>query len=280
MLRLTLLVAASLSAFAANSLLCRKALASELIDPVSFTTIRILSGAVVLFLLVLSRGKIKSSLQSGSWLGAALLIIYALTFSLGYISLDSGTGALILFGLVQVTMIVSARRSGERLGLVQYSGLGIAIIGLTYLLLPGVTAPNPTGALLMAASGLAWALYTLAGKTATNPMTTTFGNFLRAAPLALIASLVTLSQVEITSTGLILGTLSGGITSGLGYILWYSTLPKLSTTQASILQTLTPPLTSLAGIIFLNEVFTARLGISSALILAGVLLALLANKKK
>ena len=268
-----IVTALSMIAFAANSLLCRMALGGGLIDPTSFTTIRILSGAIAL--IPISRyfaKREKASGSSGSWISGGTLFIYALTFSLAYVTLTTGTGALILVGAVQVSMIGFALKTGERLGFLQWTGLAVAIGGLVYLLLPGISAPDPIGALLMGIAGIAWGAYSLRGKSAHNPIAMTAGNFLRAAPITIVASIALLSTRHFEPAGIVLALSSGAITSGLGYVIWYVAMRRLATSHASIIQLSVPVLAAIAGIIFLSEQLSMRLIVAGILILGGIAL--------
>lgn len=268
------LTAFTLMAFAANSLLTRQALGSELIDPVSFTLIRLGSGALAL--LPLSRlvsEKHAPGTQRGSWGSGFALFAYAGAFSLAYLSLNAGVGALILFGSVQVTMITGALRSGERLGAVQWIGGMVAIGGLVYLLLPGGSAPDPVGGLLMCAAGIAWGVYSMRGRGAPAPVSMTAGNFLRSVPFALLFAALGFASMHLESAGVLLAITSGVITSGLGYVLWYRALRDLTTVQASLVQLLVPVLAGFGGVLLLSEQITTRLALASVFILGGVALA-------
>jgi drug/metabolite transporter (DMT)-like permease len=277
-----LLTVFTLIAFAANSLLTRMALDGGFIDPLSFTALRLSSGALALIpigWLANVRTVIKSEpTTNGTWWSGLALFAYAAAFSLAYVSLTTGTGALILFGAVQVTMIGAALKSGERLDLSQWAGLLAAVGGLVYLVLPGLAAPDPLGVLLMCVAGMAWGVYSLRGKGAAAPAAMTAGNFLRSAPLALIVSLVALSSAHWETAGILLALTSGIVTSGLGYILWYKALGGLTTTQASVVQLLVPVLAALGGVAFLSELLSLRLIIASGLILGGVALAVLKRR--
>jgi len=265
------LTALTLMAFAANSLLCRLALGGNLIDPVSFTTLRLGSGALALALVSrLVAGPAASQKSRGSWASGLALFAYAAAFSLAYVSLHAGTGALILFGAVQVTMIGAGLRSGERIGGVQWAGFAAAFCGLIYLVLPGLSAPDPAGALLMALAGVAWGVYSIRGKGAPAPVPMTAGNFLLATPLALLASLLGLASIHLEPLGVLLALVSGALTSGLGYVLWYTVLRSLTTTQASVAQLLVPALAAFGGVVFLSEQVSLRLVWASILILGGV----------
>jgi drug/metabolite transporter (DMT)-like permease len=278
-----LLTAFTLIAFAANSLLTRMALDGGFIDPISFTALRLSSGALALVpigWLANSRTMTKPgpAATNGTWGSGIALFAYAAAFSLAYVSLTTGTGALILFGAVQITMMSAALKSGERLGPLQWLGLTAAVGGLIYLVLPGLAAPDPLGALLMCVAGMAWGVYSLRGRGAAAPVAMTAGNFLRSAPLALIVSLVALRSAHWETAGIFLALTSGIITSGLGYILWYKALGGLTTTQASVVQLLVPVLAALGGVAFLSELLSLRLIIASGLILGGVGLAVLKRR--
>ena len=264
---LTLLV---LLAFAGNSILCRLALRATNIDPATFTSFRLLSGALVLWVLVSTfrrnvRGK-------GNWGSALALLAYAAALSYAYIDLPTGLGALLLFAAVQVTMIGHALTYGERLQVFQWLGFGLAIAGLVGLLLPGLTTPPLIGSTLMLASGIAWGVYSLRGKGAGDPTRVTAGNFMRAVPIALLLSLLTLGQMQWDATGVLYAVISGGITSGLGYSLWYMVLPHLRSTTAASLQLSVPVIASLGGVLFVGEALTLRLVLAAIAILGGIAL--------
>ena len=275
------LTALTLVAFAANSLLCRMALGGSLIDPVSFTTIRLLSGVIILIPVSQLLSESPSALESkGSWGSGFALFLYAASFSLAYVSLDTGIGALILFGSVQATMIGAVLRSGERPLPAQWLGLAIALCGLVYLVWPGFTAPNPLGALLMSVSGIAWGIYSVRGKDVAAPISSTTGNFVRAAPWAGAVSAIALSRIHVEAAGVLLALVSGMLTSGLGYVLWYSVLRRITTTQAAIVQLLVPILAAFGGVAFLAEQVSVRLAVASILILGGVGMAVLKRTPK
>lgn len=276
-----LLTTATMVAFAANSLLGRMALAGDLIDPVSFTTVRLLSGAIALVLISALVSKPEATWRSeGSWGLGLALFTYALAFSLAYVSLSAGMGALILFGSVQVVMIGAALRAGEVLRPVQWLGTFAALGGLVYLVLPGITAPDPLGAVLMGLSGIAWGVYSVRGKDARAPVAMTAGNFVRSAPLAIAASIVALSMIHTKPLGIMLALVSGVVTSGLGYALWYKALRGLTTTRASVVQLTVPLLAAFGGVVFLSETVSARLILSSVLILGGVALVVVNRKSQ
>lgn len=261
-------------AFAANSLLCRMALGGGLIDPASFTMIRLASGAMILA--PIARWSVASENRgegSGSWLSGAALFGYAVAFSFAYLWLSTGMGALILFAAVQITMMASALLSGERLTTWQWLGSLLALGGLVYLVLPGISAPDPAGALLMGIAGLCWGIYSIRGKGAMSPIAMTSGNFARSAPLAIAVSALMWRSMQLEPTGVLLALTSGMVTSGLGYVLWYQALRGLTTAQASIVQLLVPVLAAFGGVIVLAEEVSLRLVLASGLILGGVAIA-------
>lgn len=276
-LRTAVLTAAALAAFAGNSLLCRAALANTGIDPASFTTVRLLSGAVVLWLIVLMRGGSRDG--NGNWLSALALFAYAAGFSFAYVHLPAATGALILFGAVQMTMIGHGLWSGERLGKPQIAGLLLACGGLMALLMPGLSAPPLAGALLMLGAGIAWGIYSLRGKASGDPLKVTAGNFLRAAPISLILSLLLSGHTTLDAAGIWYAMLSGALASGGGYAIWYTVLPALKSTSAASLQLSVPVIAALGGIAFLGEGMSLRLVLSSAAVIAGIAMALSAVKR-
>lgn len=282
-MHVAILTAVTLIAFAANSILCRMALGGELIDPVTFTTLRLVSGAAILLPIArVAAGtnpvvEGQSPPRQGSWPSGIALFAYAIAFSLAYLSLDAGMGALILFGCVQATMIGAGLQSGERFQSAQWVGLVAALGGLVYLVLPGMAAPDPLGALLMSISGVAWGIYSLRGRNVAAPVLSTAANFARTAPLALVASALAFASAHAETRGVLLALASGTITSGLGYVLWYKALRGLTTTQASIVQLLVPVLAAFGGVLFLGEQVSARLAVASAWILGGVATAILAR---
>ncbi len=268
----------ALIAFAANSVLCRLALGEDTIDAASFTTIRLVSGALVLLVLVGASVKTSAADDSGSWTSAFMLFLYAVTFSFAYISLNTGTGALILFASVQATMIIFAICKGERLGLMGSLGLFAALAGLTYLVFPGLTAPSPSGAALMAVAGISWGIYSLRGRGSRSPVAVTRDNFLRSTPFVLLISLIFFQDLHITFKGAFFAALSGGLTSAIGYVIWYAALRDHSATSAALVQLLVPVLAALGGVVLLSEALTVRLLLSSAMIIGGVALALTQRK--
>ncbi len=266
-LRLWLLVAAAMLAFAGNSVLCRLALRDGGIDAASFTSLRLVSGALVLWLIVRLRGGARTG---GDMLSAFALFAYAAGFSFAYLSLSTGTGALILFAAVQATMIGRGLISGERLSPVQWCGLALAMAGLVGLLLPGVSAPPVVGALLMLAAGIAWGAYSLRGRGAGDATAKTAGNFLRAVPFALVLSVIMLRDVHADAIGIACALVSGALTSGIGYAVWYTALPQLRATSAATVQLSVPALAAIAGIALLGEPPTWRLALATLAILGGI----------
>ncbi|WP_215396003.1 DMT family transporter [Rheinheimera oceanensis] len=275
--RVVLLTLLALIAFAGNSLLCRAALAHTQIDAASFTAIRLVSGAVVLWALVALRRAEHSG--RGNWLSALALFVYAAGFSFAYIQLNTGIGALILFGAVQTSMIACGLWRGERFSLLQWLGLLLACSGLIGLLLPGLSAPPLSGALLMLAAGVAWGVYSLRGKGAGDPLAVTSGNFIRAVPMALLLSVLLIKQASLDSAGVGYALLSGVLTSGIGYAIWYTALPLLKATTAATAQLSVPLLAALGGVLLLQEPLTLRLLLASLAILGGIALVVLAANR-
>jgi drug/metabolite transporter (DMT)-like permease len=267
----------ALLAFAANSVLCRLALGENAIDPSSFTIIRLISGIIILMAVMqLSEKSNNVKLKSkGSWLAASMLFIYAIAFSFGYVSLDTGTGALILFGSVQITMIITSVISGNKLHISEWLGLLIAFSGFVYLIIPDLVTPSLMGFMLMTISGVAWGFYTLLGRTSQSPLSDTVYNFLRTSPFILVLIFFGLNDIHLTYTGIVLAVLSGAIASGLGYFVWYIALKGLSVTQAAVVQLFVPIIAATGGVIFTHELITLRLIESSALVLGGILMVIL-----
>jgi len=268
-----ILTCIAMLAFAANSVLCRLALGAAAIDAASFTTIRLSSGAAMLMLLAAGRRREIISGQRGSWRSAVMLFLYAGAFSFAYQNLSAGTGALILFASVQLTMLLYAIFSGEHPGAAEWFGLALAFGGLVYLVSPGLTAPPALNAGLMAIAGVAWGVYSLRGRGASDALGVTAGNFLRSAPFAIIATLVTIGTGHATQRGVVLAILSGALTSGIGYAIWYAALRNLTATRAALVQLSVPVIAALGGVALLNENVTARLVIASVLVLSGIALA-------
>lgn len=276
--RIVALTILALLAFAGNSLLCRAALSRTHIDAASFTTVRLLAGALMLWVLLRLRGGARPG--KGNWLSALALFAYAAGFSFSYLHLPAAAGALILFGAVQATMIAYGLWSGERLRPVQLLGLLLAGAGLLGLLLPGLSAPPLASALLMLGAGMAWGIYSVRGKGAGDALTVTAGNFLRAAPMALAVSLVLLRSASPDPAGAWYAFLSGALTSGVGYALWYTALPFLKSTTAAAVQLGVPTIAALGGVVFLDEPLTLRLLAASAAIIGGIALVVLAGKPR
>lgn len=269
--RLIVLTALTMLAFAGNSLLCRIALKQTQIDAATFTTIRLVSGAVALGL----AARLRRGPGGGNWLSALALFVYAAGFSFAYLSLTAATGALLLFGSVQATMIGHGLWRGERFTPRQLAGLVLAVAGLVGLLLPGFERPSLVGAVLMLSAGAAWGAYSLRGKGAGDPTSVTAGNFLRAVPLTILLSLCLYATANLDPVGVSCALASGAITSGVGYAIWYSVLPSLKATAAATVQLSVPVLASLGGVIFLGEALSLRLSLASVAILGGIALVIL-----
>ncbi|MEM9448429.1 MAG: DMT family transporter [Cyanobacteria bacterium P01_E01_bin.6] len=269
-LKTVLLTVLTLIAFAANSLLTRMALGAESIDAASFITLRLASGAFMLWAIALFSNSKPTKQFQGKWTAALMLFIYAVAFSFAYLQLTAGTGALILFGTVQITMIATAVKQGETPQRLEWIGVGLAIVGLGYLFAPGLEAPPIVAAGLMVIAGVAWGFYSILGRGTKVPIAYTTINFTRAVPFALGVSLVSMSDIQISKAGIILALLSGAIASGVGYAIWYAALKGLTGTQAATVQLAVPILAALGGIFFLQEVLTLRLVIASVMILGGI----------
>ena len=273
--RLFILTLLAMIAFAANSLLCRAALKQTSIDAASFTFIRIFSGAAVLWLIMKTRNTAWK--EAGNWPSALALFAYATGFSFAYNSLSAGTGALLLFGAVQATMILWGLRRGERLHAIQIVGVIVAATGLIVLLFPGLSAPPLIGSILMLGAGVAWGIYSLRGKTARDSIAATAANFLRAVPLAAIVNIGLLPWARLDRAGIAYAVISGAITSGLGYVIWYSVLSdsmpiRLGSTSAATVQLSVPVLAATGGILLLGEPITLRYVFASFAVLGGIAL--------
>ena len=267
-------------AFAGNSLLCRVALKHTSIDAASFTTVRMLSGACMLWLVVRLRSSTGSAARTGerrggNWLSACALFVYATGFSFAYVSMPAATGALLLFGAVQATMIGYGVFKGERMHTLQIVGLALAMAGLVALMLPGLATPTLLSALSMLSAGVAWGVYSLHGKGVGDPTRVTAGNFMRAVPMALGLSLLMANHQSLDSSGLGLAVLSGALASGLGYAIWYQALPFIKATQAATVQLSVPVLAALGGIAFIGEAVTGPMLLASGAILGGIGLVIL-----
>jgi len=266
--RVFLWTALAMVAFAGNSLLCRAALKDTAIDAATFSTIRMASGAIALWIIVRVRDGARP--PEGSWLSAFWLVAYAIAFSFAYLTLTAATGALLLFGAVQATMIGAGLLKGERFTALQLGGVALALGGLAGLLLPGVSAPPPLGAALMLFAGLSWGFYSLRGRGAGDATRVTAGNFARAVPFAVLASILALARVSVDTQGMLLAVASGAITSGVGYAIWYTALPNLKATVAATVQLSVPPIAALGAVLFLGESITLRLVACSVAILGGI----------
>lgn len=267
------LTAAAMLAFAANSLLCRLALQRGLIDPASFASIRLAAGAITLVVIVRLRSD-RSAPGHTDWLAAAMLFAYVAFFSFAYLTLPAGTGALILFGAVQVTMFSVGLRSGEMFRPIAWFGLALAVTGLVYLVSPGVAAPPLLGAVMMAIAGMAWGVYSLRGRGVSDPLAATAGNFVRAVPLALVLSALLAANAYADAAGVALAIASGAVTSGIGYVIWYAALSRLSAMRAATVQLSVPLIAAFGGVVLLSEAVTPRLLAASAAILGGIALVL------
>lgn len=276
-MRVALLTALAMIAFAGNSLLCRLALKHTAIDPASFTSIRIVSGALALWIILRLRGG--PSKAAGSWSSALALFAYAAAFSFAYVTLSAGTGALLLFGAVNGTMIGHGLWTGERLRGSQVAGLVLAFAGLVGLLLPGLEAPPLLGAASMLGAGIAWGIYSLGGKRAGDATAATAGNFLRAVPLAVVLLVAAMWRVSLDRAGLVYAVMSGALTSGVGYAIWYTALRGLAASSAATVQLSVPVIAAVAGVLFLGETITLRLVIASVAILGGIALVILVRAR-
>lgn len=298
--RLFILTLLAMVAFASNSLLCRLALKQTSIDAASFTFIRIFSGAVVLWLIMRMRNASKSSNsslvtglprrshakaghlslpQAGNWPSALALFAYAAAFSFAYVSLSAATGALLLFGAVQATMIIWGLRKGEPLHLRQFFGLALALAGLIVLLLPGLSAPPLGGAILMLSAGVAWGIYSLRGRGTSDAISATAGNFLRAVPFAAVLALALLAGMHLDRAGMTYAILSGAIASGVGYVIWYIALPGLKATSAATVQLSVPVLAAAGGILLLGEPLTLRFLLAAIAVLGGIALVVMSPRQ-
>lgn len=303
--RLIIGTVTAMLAFAGNSVLCRLALEQFTIDPASFTLIRLLSGAIVLTILLLSVPKLMLpeqplsadgaansnevhankcfrlfSLKQSTWLGGLSLFAYAACFSFAYISLPTGTGALILFAMVQITMLSYALVKGSRFSVAQWFGFAMALVGLVYLFLPGLSAPPLLGATLMGIAGIAWGVYSILGKRVANPTQSTTENFIRASIITLLLSLIFINDISISLQGAVLAIASGALTSGIGYAIWYAVLPFLKAASSASLQLTVPVIATIGGMVWLGEEISIRLALASISILGGVAIVVLLPKRE
>lgn len=290
MVQTALLTLLSMIAFAANAVICRWALDHQLIDPVSFTSLRLGSAAFSLFLIMTgyrwyqskkmaeaSIAKSSEKVSHGSWYAAIILFIYAITFSYGYVAISTATGALILASIVQLTMLGYAVRQGDKLHKAEWIGVALALIGLLYLVYPKLTTPSWWGLVMVAISAYTWALYTLNGRKSLNPLADTASNFYRTLPMITIASLLALmftEQILLTPKGVLLAVISGGVTTGLGYILWYSALPRISSSLASATQLLVPLLAAFGAAWIIAEPITLHFMLAATAMIGGLALVL------
>jgi len=276
-MRLILLTSITMLAFAANSVLCRMALAGESIDAASFTAIRLASGALMLTILVLMRSEFRGAgwkkiLTAGSWSAAAWLCLYATGFSLAYLSVSTATGALILFGAVQLTMMIASLIGGERPGMRAWTGYAMALAGLVLLLWPGASAPSLWGALLMAGAGLAWGMYSILGRKSHQPLLQTAGNFVLTLPMSAAMLLFSVNRLHGNMDGVLLAVASGALASGLGYALWYHVVSRISGVSAATVQLSVPLLAAVGGMVLMQESISMRLMLTGIMILGGIAL--------
>jgi drug/metabolite transporter (DMT)-like permease len=269
-MQLGVLVLLALLAFAANSVLCRMALHTTDIDPYSFTLIRMVSAVVMLAIILMPKRALLAGIKAGSWQSAGWLLLYAVCFSLSYIELTAATGALVLFATVQIVMLAIAWRRGDTFCWQQMLGFAAAVLGLLWLLSPGLSAPEPIASLLMIAAGAGWAKYTLAGQGGGDPTQVTLGNFARTVPILLVLCVFMLTQVSLPMTGILYAIASGAVASGVGYALWYAALPFLKASTAATLQLSVPVIAAIGGVVLLDEQMTMRLVVASIAILGGV----------
>jgi len=275
-----ILLVLSILAFAANSILCRLALGPDLIDAASFTSVRLLSGAIMLMLVLGMRRTRVWPPGKFDLVSALALFLYAICFSFAYVTLNAATGALLVFSAVQLTMIGVGVWRGERSPPMVWAGAVLAAGGLLYLLAPGVTAPPFWAATTMIMAGVSWGVYSLRGAGNNDPVTTTARNFIAATPFALLFSFATAGAIHISIAGVGWAALSGALTSGLGYVVWYHVLPRFSATRAALVQTSVPALAAIGGVSLLGEPFSVRLGIASTVILSGAVLIIAARQSK
>ncbi len=268
--RTVALTGVALVAFASNSILCRMALGAGQADPAAFTVLRLASGALCLWLIAAARRVHVQHRPRRAWLPSLMLFSYAACFSFAYVDLSAGTGALVLFGSVQATMLLAALRAGERPHALQWLGLSGALAGLIVLVLPGLRAPSPLGSALMAAAGVSWGVYTLRGRGSANPLADTATNFLWAVAVAVPFALVTFGSMHVSPRGALLALVSGALASGLGYVIWYAALRDLTATRAATVQLAVPVLAAAAGVFLLGEQISLRLVLAAILILGGV----------
>ncbi len=282
-MRTLFLTGVAMLAFAANSILARLALSGSDIDPLAFAGIRLVSGAVMLAIIVVFRSGIAGRpaiSKMGNWGSAAALLLYAVTFSVAYVMVGAGPGALILFASVQIGMLTWAITKGDQPGLMEWIGMSIAFVALVFLVSPGLTAPPLAGALLMVVAGLSWASYSLIGRGSLAPLADTAGNFIRCAPIGVILTLVGLVYLRPNAYGLACAITSGAVASGLGYVIWYGVLPHLIRSTAAVVQLTVPAIAAAGGVVIIGEPLSGRLLIAMTGIVGGVCLALLAADRR
>ena len=270
----------ALVAFASNSLLTRLALGSHQVDAATFTALRLASGAVMLAALVVAQSRTWTALRFAGVAGPVALFVYAAPFSFAYLRIGAAVGALVLFGVVQLTMIGYGIARGERPAPMMWIGLALAAGGLLVLTLPAVARPDPLGVALMTVAGVAWAVYTLVGRGTTDPLAANARSFVWSTPLAMLLVAITRGPVQATSRGVVLALISGAVTSGLGYAIWYRALPRLSVTQAAVAQLSVPVIAAIGAALALGETLTLRLVVSGVAVLAGVGLVLTARTRR
>jgi len=267
------LTVVAMLAFAANTLLCRSALAYQLIDAASFTTVRAVSGAAMLGLIVLLQRRVHDE-SAADWRSTAALFIYMVANSFAYLSIGVGTGALILFSAVQLTMVIAALRNREHFSPLSWTGLALAVLGVVYLVSPGLAAPDPFGAALMAISGVAWGFYSLVGRGVKDPLRATAMNFIYIVPGVLIVSALFWNRFDVSPGGVALAAASGALASGVGYAIWYAALSGLTASRAAAVQLSVPAISAFGGVVLLAEPLTLRLVLASGATLGGVAIVL------
>lgn len=273
-----LMTSIAMLAFAGNSVLCRLALMDASIDPASFTAIRLLSGALTLALVMLATRRKREAFREGGWAAASMLFVYAIAFSYAYVSLGAATGALILFGFVQATMIAIALYRGDRPAGTEVLGWLIAVAGLVALLLPGATSPSWQAAMLMAGAGIAWGLYSILGRNQRDPLASTAANFIRASAFVVVLMVLAGAHADVSARGIGIAVVSGAITSGLGYVAWYAALNYLASFQAALVQLSVPAIAATGGALLLSEALTLQVVLSGLAILGGLGVALLGKR--
>lgn len=285
-LKLIFLTSVTMIAFGSNSIFARLALSegplgAQSIDPANYTMLRLLSGAIMLAIMVNWSGRPRQNPpHKGNLLSAIALFVYAVTLSFSYTNIDTGLGALVLFACVQATMIGWSIFKGDRPRVIEILGNIIALIAFVWLVSPGLSAPDPVATFLMAMSGIAWGVYSLRGRNEPDPLAATAGNFILCVIPALCLTILFWADMHITLFGALMAILSGAVTSGIGYALWYRVLKQISATRAAIVQLTVPVIAGIGGVIFVSEDWTIRFTIASSLILGGVAMAILAKQRR